>query len=289
MHGWVPCCFTSLSVNWPMLFIFLTQRCAQMDPRSIPHNPKQLETLYRARGWPGCPATVCHQDLAGTEVLICVWAKDIIWLVEHCTWKLTPANELHDLYQWNCVLSFTWQDFPSLGYWEFSIFLFYWKSDLSRSLWQWIFLFRPRLRLPLTSSWPEELSRRGLGGLCLSTGPEVWWLPMVPPSTHAHSGCIKRIVFLLISTQAHPETMWSSPAATSAAELARLPALFQSLVTCPESSQNLLGYEQGFDTIFSYLILRTCRCASSPASNYLNLWSEVWSFSLNPLSICEGI
>lgn len=61
--GRVPCCFTSLSVSWPMLFIFLTQRCARMDPRSIPHNPKQLETLYRAWSWPGCLATVGHQDL----------------------------------------------------------------------------------------------------------------------------------------------------------------------------------------------------------------------------------
>lgn len=127
-------------------------------------------------------------------------------------------------------------------------------------------------------SLPADLKNSaegGSGGLCLSTGPEVWWLPLVPPSTHAQSGCIKRIVFLLISTQAHPETMSSSPAAPSAAELARLPALFQSLVTCPESSQNPLGCEQGYDIIFSYLILRTCRCASSPASNYLNLWSEV--------------
>lgn len=247
-----------------MLFIFLTQRCAQMDPRSIPHNPKQLETLYRARGWPGCPATVRHQDLAGTEMLICVWAKDIMWLFEHCTWKLTPANELHDLYQWNCVLSFTWQDFPSLGYWEFSISYFtgsqichvhcdseFSSSDLGSGC-------------PSLPRWPEELSRWGYGGFCLSTGPEARWLPLVPPSTHAHSGCIKRIVFLLISTQAHPEPTWSSLAAPSAAELARLSALFQSLVACPESSQDLLGSEQDFDIIFLYLIFRTCRCASSP-------------------------
>lgn len=118
----------------------------------------------------------------GTEMLICVWAKDIIWLIEHCTWKLTSANELHDLYQWNCVLSFTWQDFPSLGYWDFSIFLFYWKSDLSRSLWQWIFLFKPRLRLPLTSSWPEELSRSGHGAFACPQaqrcGGCLWSLPL---------------------------------------------------------------------------------------------------------------
>lgn len=69
--------------------------------------------------------------------------------------------------------------------------------------------------------------------------------------------------------------MWSSPAAPSAAELARLPALFQSLVTCPESSQDLLKSEQGFDIIFSYLILRTCRYASSPLPQAIT-----WIFAL---------
>lgn len=51
----------------------------------------------------------------------------------------------------------------------------------------------------------EELSRRGHWSLCgRSPGPEALWLPPVPPSPHAPSRCSKRIVFLLISTQAHP-------------------------------------------------------------------------------------
>ena len=106
--------------------------------------------------------TACHQDLASTEVFICVPCRGH----SYCMLSIVLEN-WHQLIspvvcvRWT-VFSFTWKYFLSLGFWVFSGFLFYWKSDLPRcSLWQWISLCRTCLRLPSKSHWPPGTELNG--------------------------------------------------------------------------------------------------------------------------------
>lgn len=167
------------------------------------HSPEQLER-YCTRYWLFLASlmTAGRQDLASTGVCVCVPStgrsyRSLSTVLEN---EHLPESPMVSV-SWT-VFSFTWQYFPSPGFWVFSGFLCSWKSDLLRcSLWQWISLFRPR---PQAAPSPADL-RSGAewdtdAFACSRAGG--WLLPLVPPCTHASSQCSKRIVFLLISTQA---------------------------------------------------------------------------------------
>lgn len=82
---------------------------------------------------------------------LCPLQRTFILYVKHCAWNWHQLISPVVCVRWT-VFSFTWKYFLSLGFWVFSGFLFYWKSDLPRcSLWQWISLCRPWLRLPSNS------------------------------------------------------------------------------------------------------------------------------------------
>jgi hypothetical protein len=167
----------------------------------------------------------------GSKVFICVLSKG------HLYYRLSIAleNEPWDWYQLNLVC-FHMALFSIPGIW---------------GVWCFSVLLEVRFVVWLTVAVPSSHPSSGFlqfqcppeAGHWLFANPQAQRLggcrQSLPPCTHAHSPGTKRIVFLLISTQAPPELMGSfCLSLSSRISKASFPFLF--LVTCSENSQGFI-------------------------------------------------
>ena len=151
--------------DWSQSIIFLSERWVQMNGRST-SSPASAQHLgrYCSVHW-ACLACLAYclssRPCQHWGLHLCPLQRTFILYVKHCAWNWHQLISPVVCVRWT-VFSFTWKYFLSLGFWVFSGFLFYWKSDLPRcSLWQWISLCRPWLRLPSNSHSRPGTERKG--------------------------------------------------------------------------------------------------------------------------------